>query len=110
MTRAFAETDFNRLFVGPGTLLAVPYESFYKTMKDEMGAATCADLEQQVAACYALNGFKCPTISSTSPTTSPLNWNFGVMADKEADAFPLQETRRSRSHSQCGRGSAKNTL
>ena len=79
--RLMLETDFNRLFVGPGTLLAVPYESFYKTMKDENGRGHLrGPSEQQVAACYALNGFKMPDHF--------IELEFlGVMADKEADAF-----------------------
>lgn len=83
------ETDFNRLFVGPGTLLAVPYESFYKTMKDENGRGHLrGPSEQQVAACYALNGFKMPDHFVDFADNIAIELEFlGVMADKEADAF-----------------------
>ena len=87
--RLMLETDFNRLFVGPGTLLAVPYESFYKTMKDENGRGHLrGPSEQQVAACYALNGFKMPDHFVDFADNIAIELEFlGVMADKEADAF-----------------------
>ena len=34
------EVDYNRLFVGPGKLLAPPYESFYRSEPDENGRGT----------------------------------------------------------------------
>ena len=34
------EVDYNRLFVGPGKLLAPPYESFYRSLPDEDGRGT----------------------------------------------------------------------
>ena len=34
------EVDYNRLFVGPGRLLAPPYESFYRSEPDENGRGT----------------------------------------------------------------------
>ena len=106
--RLMLETDFNRLFVGPGTLLAVPYESFYKTMKDENGRGHLrGPSEQQVAACYALNGFKMPDHFVDFADSIAIELEFlGVMADKEADAFLAG---RSRSHSQCGRGVPRKT-
>ena len=87
--RLMLETDFNRLFVGPGTLLAVPYESFYKTMKDENGRGHLrGPSEQQVAACYVLNGFKMPDHFVDFADNIAIELEFlGVMADKEADAF-----------------------
>lgn len=87
--RLMLETDFNRLFVGPGTLLAVPYESFYKTMKDEHGRGHLrGPSEQQVAACYELNGFKMPDHFVDFADHIAIELEFlGAMADKEADAL-----------------------
>lgn len=87
--RLMLETDFNRLFVGPGALLAVPYESFYKTMKDENGRGHLrGPSEQQVAACYELNGFKMPDHFVDFADHIAIELEFlGAMADKEADAL-----------------------
>ena len=42
--RLTLEVDYNRLFVGPGKLLAPPYESFYRSEPDEEGRGTICGL------------------------------------------------------------------
>lgn len=42
--RLTLEVDYNRLFVGPGALLAPPYESFYRSEPDENGRGTICGL------------------------------------------------------------------
>ncbi len=87
--RLMLETDYNRLFVGPGRLLAVPYESFYKTVKDENGRGHLrGPSERQVAACYGANGFKMPDHFVDFADHIAIELEFlGAMADKEADAI-----------------------
>lgn len=94
--RLMLETDYNRLFVGPGRLLAVPYESFYKTMKDEHGRGHLrGPSEQQVVACYGANGFKMPDRFVDFADHIAIELEFlGAMADKEADAILAGDPQR----------------
>lgn len=87
--RLMLETDFNRLFVGPGVLLAVPYESFYKTAKDENGRGHLrGPSEREVALCYKANGFKMPDDFVEFADHMAIELEFlAAMSDKEADTL-----------------------
>ncbi len=87
--RLMLETDFNRLFVGPGALLAVPYESFYKTAKDENGRGRLrGPSEREVALCYKENGFEMPDGFVEFADHMAIELEFlAAMSDKEADAL-----------------------
>lgn len=59
--RLMLETDYNRLFVGPGKLLAVPYESFYETTSDSNGRGRLrGPAEREVIAFYREHGYQMP--------------------------------------------------
>ncbi len=87
--RLMLETDYNRLFVGPNKLLAVPYESFYKTAKDEHGRGRLrGPSEREVTAFYQENGFAMPEHFVDFADHIAIELEFlGAMADKEADAL-----------------------
>ena len=59
--RLMLETDYNRLFVGPARLLAVPYESFYKTPRGENDRGRLrGPSEREVVAAYGEHGYTMP--------------------------------------------------
>lgn len=61
--RLILEVDYNRLFVGPGSLLAPPYESFYGSQQDGGRGRLRTQAERDVAQAYKRHGW---TISEES--------------------------------------------
>lgn len=56
------EIEYNRLFVGPGKLLAPPYESFYRSRKSRNDRGTLrTEHERAVTAFYRRFGFTMPS-------------------------------------------------
>ncbi len=67
--RLMLETDYNRLFVGPGKLLAVPYDCSTKPHAATTGVAGFAARPSgKWWPFMASMATKCPNISLTSPT------------------------------------------
>lgn len=61
--RLILEVDYNRLFVGPGALLAPPYESFYGSQQEGGRGRLRTQAEHDVAQTYKRHGW---TISEES--------------------------------------------
>lgn len=59
--RLALEVEYNRLFVGPGHVLAPPYESFFRAACDDGGRGRLrGPAERAVSACYARCGYAMP--------------------------------------------------
>lgn len=84
--RLTLEADYNRLFVGPGHLLAPPYESFYTTPGGEDGRGRLrGPAERAVHAFYTENGFAMPEQFVDFPDHIAIELDFlAAMCDKEA--------------------------
>lgn len=88
--RLTLEVDYNRLFVGPGTLLAPPYESFYATVGVQPdGRGQVRGLpEREVSAEYAAHGLGMPEAFVEFPDHIAVELEYlALLAAQEADAW-----------------------
>lgn len=88
-SRLILEVDYNRLFVGPGRLLAPPYESFYKTGRSEDGRGHLrGQPEREVHAEYRSHGYRMPESFVDYPDHIAVELEFiAVMTEEEANAW-----------------------
>ena len=90
------EIDYNRLFVGPGKLLAPPYESFYasEAMGGEGGRLRTED-EFAVKMAYAVNGYAMPEVFVDLPDHAAIELDFlALLARDEVAAWEAGEAER----------------
>jgi len=90
------EVDYNRLFVGPGKLLAPPYESFYasEAMGGEGGRLRTQE-EFAVKVAYAANGYAMPEQFVDLPDHAAIELDFlALMARDEANAWDAGDVER----------------
>lgn len=94
--RLMLETDYNRLFVGPGRLLAVPYESFYKTPCGDDGRGRLrGPSEREVVAFYGEHGYEMPEHFVDFADHIAIELEFlAMMASAEADAWEAGDVER----------------
>ena len=87
--RLVLEVDYNRLFVGPGVLLAVPYESFYRSAPDENGRGTiCGPEMLAVKDFYGRFGTAMPDHFVEYPDHVALELEFlSLLAQEEATCW-----------------------
>lgn len=81
------EVDYNRLFVGPGALLAPPYESYYASEARQAGGGRLrTEDERAVAAAYRKSGFAVPEPLVELPDHIAIELEFlARLAGAEAD-------------------------
>lgn len=86
--RLALEADFNRLFVGPGKLLAPPWESYYASVRDGEGRGFLRGrTERSIADFYRENGFALPADSDVFPDHIGVELEFlALLAAQEAQA------------------------
>lgn len=94
--RLMLETDYNRLFVGPGKLIAVPYESFYKSLCGEDGRGRLrGPAEREVVAVYGEHGYEMPDHFVEFADHIAIELEFlAMMASAEADAWAAGDEER----------------
>lgn len=87
--RLVMEVDYNRLFVGPGKLLAVPYESFYRSEPDENGRGSICGLPMlAVKDFYARFGTTMPEGSVDYPDHIAFELEFlSLLAQEESKCW-----------------------
>ena len=87
------EVDYNRLFVGPGALLAPPYESFYATERRSSGGGRLrADEERAVARAYVRHGYALPEALVELPDHIAVELEFlCLLSDGEARAWEARD-------------------
>lgn len=87
--RLVLEVDYNRLFVGPGPVLAPPYESCYTTPVGENGHGHLrGPAEREVCAIYRAHGFEMPSEFVDYPDHVAMELDFlGALASLEAKAW-----------------------
>ncbi|MBQ9021740.1 MAG: molecular chaperone TorD family protein [Eggerthellaceae bacterium] len=91
--RLTLEVDYNRLFVGPGVLLATPYESFYRSETDENGRGTICGLPMlAVKDFYTRFGTKMPEQFIEFPDHIALELEFlSLLAQEEAKCWEADD-------------------
>ncbi|WP_165247298.1 TorD/DmsD family molecular chaperone [Adlercreutzia sp. ZJ141] len=87
--RLTLEVEYNRLFVGPGKVLAPPYESFFLTAHEEGGRGRLrGPSERAVRACYAKFGYAMPELFVDFPDHIAIELEFiAMLANEEARAW-----------------------
>ena len=89
------EVDYNRLFVGPGKLIAPPYESYYASENSEHGGRLRTQDEFAVKMAYAANGYAMPEQFVDLPDHAAIELDFlALMARDEAAAWEAGDSQR----------------
>lgn len=90
------EVDYNRLFVGPGPLLAPPYESFYEsTAADGQRGRLRTQAERRVSAKYKEHGFAMPDTFIELPDHIAIELEFlAILSKKESEAWKSEDARK----------------
>lgn len=89
--RLALEVDYNRLFVGPGSLLAPPYESYYASARAGGGAGRLrTDDERAVVRAYRAQGFCMPDAFVDLPDHVAVELDFlAQLARREAICWDI---------------------
>lgn len=100
--RLVMEVDYNRLFVGPGMLLAPPYESFYRSEPDENGRGTiCGAPMLAVKNFYDRFGTHMPDQFVDYPDHIAFELEFlSLLAQEEASCWDAQDADGARTFQQ----------
>ncbi|MDR0515208.1 MAG: molecular chaperone TorD family protein [Coriobacteriaceae bacterium] len=87
--RLMLEVDYNRLFVGPGHLLAPPYESYYESVRADAGLGRLrTQAEREVTAIYAEHGYTMPDVFVDLPDHAAIELEFiSLLMEKEAQLW-----------------------
>lgn len=87
--RLALEVEYNRLFVGPGHVLAPPYESYWDSELRQAGSGRLRTaVERDVARAYAACGLEVPRPLAELPDHMAIELEFlSHMAVKEAEAW-----------------------
>lgn len=96
--RLALEVEYNRLFVGPGKLLAPPYESYYLSEARRAGSGRLrTDAERSVARAYAARGYAMPEEFVELPDHVAVELEFlALVAAQEAEAWDAGDAQRAR--------------
>ena len=83
------EVEYNRLFVGPGKLIAPPYESYYASMgPDGKGGRLRTSDERSVVRAYRAGGYSMPDAFIDLPDHIAIELDFlALLARDEANAW-----------------------
>lgn len=87
--RLALEVDYNRLFVGPASLLAPPYESYYASDAEGKGFGRLRTAEERaVVAAYRESGYEVPGFFTDLPDHIAVELEFlSLLAGNEACAW-----------------------
>ncbi|MEG2477370.1 TorD/DmsD family molecular chaperone [Gordonibacter sp.] len=87
--RLLLEIEYNRLFVGPGEVLAPPYESYYESSRASAGRGWLrTQAEREVSRAYAESGFTLSEDLVELPDHVAVELEFlALLAGREADAW-----------------------
>ncbi|MEA5019482.1 MAG: molecular chaperone TorD family protein [Gordonibacter sp.] len=91
--RLVLEVEYNRLFVGPGEVLAPPYESYYESSRASAGRGWLrTQAERDVVQAYAECGFAMPENFVELPDHVAVELEFlALLASREAEAWDINK-------------------